>query len=117
MGGVFHLPHGRLCAMLLPHVMSANEASAGEAYQAMAAACGMTNSSRKMAVRSLSSAIVRLRSSLKLPSTLLQAGISRDTALQHRERILQAAMSDGCMRTNPAPMTPEILARIYEAVL
>lgn len=117
MGGVFHLPHGRLCAMLLPHVMSANEASAGEAYQAMAAACGMTNSSRKMAVRSLSSAIVRLRSSLKLPSTLSQAGISRDTALQHRDRILQAAMSDGCMRTNPAPMTPEILARIYEAIL
>lgn len=117
MGGVFHLPHGRLCAMVLPHVMAANEPSAGEAYQAMAAACGMTNSSRRMAVRSLSSAIVRLRSSLKLPATLSQAGISRETALQNREKVLQAAMEDSCLRTNPAPMTPETLAKIYEAVL
>ena len=117
MGGVFHLPHGRLCAMVLPHVMAVNEASAGESYQAMAAACGMTGSSRKMAVRSLSSAIVRLRSSLKLPATLSQAGISRESALQNRDKILQAAMSDSCLRTNPAPMTPESLAGIYEAVL
>ena len=116
-GGALHLPHGRLCAMLLPHVMAANEQSAGDAYQAMAAACGMTNSSRKMAVRSLSSAIVRLRTSLKLPATLAQAGICRETAMQHREKILQAAMSDNCLRTNPAPMTMDSLGRIYEAVL
>jgi alcohol dehydrogenase class IV len=116
-GGALHLPHGRLCAMLLPHVMAANEQSAGDAYQAMAAACGMTNSSRKMAVRSLSSAIVRLRTSLKLPATLTQAGICRETAMQHREKILQAAMSDSCLRTNPAPMTMDSLGRIYEAVL
>ena len=117
MGGVFHLPHGRLCAMILPHVMAANEASAGEAYQSMAAACGMNTSSRKMAVRSLSSAIMRLRTALKLPSTLSQAGISRETARQNRETILRAALVDSCIRTNPAPMTSEILDHIYEAIL
>jgi alcohol dehydrogenase class IV len=60
---------------------------------------------------------VRLRTSLKLPATLTQAGICRETAMQHREKILQAAMSDSCLRTNPAPMTMDSLGRIYEAVL
>ncbi len=116
MGGAFHLPHGRLCAMLLPHVMAYNEASAGEAYMAMAAACGMSAASRKMAVRSLSAAVVRLRSSLQMPATLLQAGISRETAAANKEAIVKAALADSCCRTNPAPVTEDGIRRIYEAV-
>lgn len=116
MGGVFHLPHGRLCAMLLPHVMAYNEISAGEAYMTLADACGMTASSRKMAVRSLSAAIIRLRTSLRMPATLSQAGISRETASAEKQTVLRAALADSCCRTNPAPVTEEGLRQIYEAV-
>lgn len=116
MGGIFHLPHGRLCAMLLPHVMAYNEICAGEAYSALAAACGMNASSRKMAVRSLSAAVSRLRQSLQMPSTLTQAGISRQDITQHREAVLKAALADGCCQTNPAPVTVDGAAAVYEAV-
>lgn len=116
MGGVFHLPHGRLCAMLLPHILAYNEVSAGEAYMALAAACGMSAASRKTALRSLSSAIVRLRTSLQMPANLLQAGISRDVLAANKETVINAALADSCCRTNPAPVTKEGLKKIYEAV-
>lgn len=116
MGGVFHLPHGRLCAMLLPHVMAYNEACAGEAYAALAAACGMNGSSRRMAVRSLSAAVSRLRQSLQMPGTLAQAGVARQEIAAHREAVLTAALADACCRTNPAPVAMDGAAKIYESV-
>lgn len=116
MGGVFHLSHGKLCAMILPHVMACNEASAGEQYRALAEACGMNGTSRKMAVRSLSAAVSRLRQSLSLPATLSQAGISRQEIEQNRDKVVEAALADGCLRTNPAPVTREKLLEICRAV-
>ena len=116
MGGVLHLPHGRLCAMLLPHVIACNEAAAGDAYLSIASACGLSAASKRTAVRSLSAAITRLRMSLHMPADLSAAGISRETAAASKEAVVQAALQDSCCLTNPAPVTADGLRKIYEAV-
>lgn len=116
LGGVFHLPHGRLCAMLLPHVIAYNEACASEAYTMLAKACGIQTSTRKMAVRSLSAAISRLRQSLQLPGSLTQAGLSAAELAAAKEAVVSAALADPCCGSNPAPVTEAGVVAIYEAV-
>ena len=79
LGGAFHLPHGRLNAILLPAVISCNAHAAGEKYQKIAAAAGLGGSAQTMAVRNLKNALVRLRRELDMPDTLAQAGVSPTT--------------------------------------
>lgn len=68
LGGRFHVAHGRLCAMLLPHVIAHHAAADPHPYAALAAACGLPG------VRGLTGAIVRLRARLGLPASLPEAG-------------------------------------------
>ncbi len=116
-GGVTHVPHGRLCGILLPAVMDYNAPAAIKQYVLLAKSCGITAASERLAVRQLVAALIRLRKTLQLPETLMQAGISRTQWMEQRGCILENALQDPCCRTNPVPVTPEDLARICEAVL
>lgn len=101
LGGAFHVPHGRLNAILLPAVVHYNAQAAGPAYAALARCAGMEGSAVSAAVRNLRNGLVRLRRELRLPATLAQAGI--DPARLHRAmpEILTAALEDPCCKTNP----------------
>ena len=101
LGGVFHLPHGRLNAILLPEVVACNGEAAGDAYANLAKQAGLGANSRTMGVRNLRNALIRLRKELNLPATLQEAGIPPHKVRQHRETIIAAALADPCMATNP----------------
>ena len=101
LGGIFHLPHGRLNAILLPEVVAANADAAGEAYVTLAKLAGLGANSQTMGVRNLRNALIRLRKELNLPATLQEAGIPPHKVRQHRQEILAAALADPCMATNP----------------
>lgn len=116
LGGLFHLPHGMLNAILLPEVIAFNGTAAGAAYGKLARMAGIGAASETMAVRNLRNAIVRLRKELHLPATLQEAGISRQKLTQSMEKILEAAIKDPCMETNPVRAEKCDLRRILEAV-
>ena len=116
LGGALHLPHGRLCAMLLPAVLPVNAPKATAAYARLARACGVTAASDHLALRGLSSAIVRLRRALDLPGTLWEAGVDRADYQKKREDILRAAQADPCCQTNPVPVTARELQQVMKAV-
>ncbi len=116
MGGVYHLPHGVLCAMVLPHVMKLNAPHAGAAYRRLAALCQMSASTEQIALRSLTAAIGRLRSSLSMPETLTDAGIARETIRASHKQVLKAALEDSCIKTNPAAVTEAAVEEILRAV-
>ncbi len=67
LGGRFHVPHGRLNALLLPGVIQFNavEQRTAEKYARLAKLCGLAANPR-----ALSSAVTRLRSGLKIPLKL-----------------------------------------------
>ncbi len=111
LGGVYHLPHGRLCAMVLPHVMAVNE-SALPQYARLAKLCGLSGATERMSLRNLTNAIVNLRSKLGLPATLQQAGKEPKAC----EELIPAILADGCCKTNPEPATPEKIRKILQAV-
>lgn len=112
LGGAFHVPHGRLNAILLPAVMSCNGSAAMEAYAAMARQAGFTASSDTMAVRQLRSGLISLRRQLELPGTLQQAGVDPVQLRQKEQAIVEAALADPCCDTNPVKVEGHMVREI-----
>ena len=116
LGGVFHVPHGRLNAILLPAVIGTNAHVAAGKYAVLARAAGLGGSADTVAVRNLRSALVRLRSDLKLPGTLQAAGIMPRDLWRNMEGIVKATLEDPCCATNPMKVEDFMVRRILEEV-
>lgn len=116
LGGLFHVPHGRLNAILLPSVISSNAYAAGKKYAELARAAGMGGSADTIAIRNLKNGLVRLRRELNLPETLAQAGVSPNAVWRNVEQIVQATLADPCCRTNPMTVEAFQVRRILEEV-
>ena len=116
LGGAFHLPHGRLNAILLPAVVSVNAHSAMEKYAKIARAAGLGGSADALAVRNLKNALVRLRRELHLPATLQQAGIQPSQVYAKTHQIVDAALADPCCKTNPTGVEDYMVRSVLEEV-
>ena len=109
LGGRFHVPHGRLNALLLPGVIQFNavEQRTAEKYARLAKLCGLAANPR-----ALSSAVTRLRSGLKIPLKLPVPAQEFRAALPG---LAAAALQDVCLPGNPRPVTAgEIEAMLRE---
>lgn len=111
LGGAFHLAHGKLNGILLPHVLELNLPAAGEPYARLAASCKLSGA------RGLLFAVRRLRQRLELPETLTQAGLEHGAVLAKAEEIAEAAAKDPCAASNPRPVTKADFARLLRAAL
>lgn len=116
LGGAFHLPHGRLNAILLPAVMECNKEACLPLYASLARAAGFPGTADTVAVRNLKNGLIRLRRELGLPQTLYQAGISPDRLKKAEKELTEAALADPCCQTNPMPVTAERVHAILQEV-
>ncbi len=116
LGGLYHIPHGRLNAILLPAVLEVNTDGAGELYARLARAAGLGGSAQAVAVRNLKNALIRLRHQLEMPENLAQAGVGLRQLWQDREKIIPAVLADPCCETNPVTVTRDTVAEVLEAV-
>lgn len=116
LGGMFHVPHGRLNAILLPAIVSCNAHAAGKKYAEIARAAGMGGSADTIAVRNLKNGLIRLRRELNLPESLSQAGIAPRAIWNGVGQIVTAALEDPCCRTNPVAVDDYLVRRILEEV-
>ena len=116
LGGEFHIPHGRLNAILLPAVISRNAVTAADRYAAAARAAGLEGRADSVGVRNLRSTLIRLRRELNLPATLVQAGISPAQVRQKADSITKAALADPCCATNPVPVTEGMIREVLAEV-
>ena len=85
LGGRFHLPHGRLNGILLPHVM---------AYNREVCSYNMLGENPAFVVS-------RLCRRLHLPRTLTDAGVKSGEVLEAMDRLCETALADPCCGTNP----------------
>lgn len=116
LGGAFHIPHGRLNAILLPEVIACNASLAGGEYAKLARMAGLGGSADTIGVRNLRNGLLRLRKELHLPATLKEAGVPPQKLWHHQGAIVEAALKDPCMQTNPVGCEAFQLRRILEAV-
>lgn len=114
LGGIFHVPHGRLNAVLLPAVISCNANAAQHRYAELARAAGMAGSADTVAVRNLKNGLLRLRRELNLPENLTQIGITPPKIRENLGRIVESVLEDPCVLTNPVPVEEPVIRRILE---
>ncbi|MBQ8831656.1 MAG: iron-containing alcohol dehydrogenase [Oscillospiraceae bacterium] len=116
LGGMFHIPHGRLNAVLLPAVVGVNSSAAGRKYAEFAKAAGVGGGADTIIVRNLKNSLVRLRRQLNLPDTLIQAGADAKILRSRQGEIIKTALQDPCCRTNPVPVTESLLKQVLDEV-
>ena len=106
-GAFFDVPHGVICALLLPHVMEYNLSVRDTKYAQIAEAMGQDAHAR-MAV----DAVRNLISRLQLPQRLRDIGISREGLGK-----IAGAAHGSSLNNNPRSTTPESLEQILSAAL
>ena len=116
LGGLFHIPHGRLNAILLPEVIACNASVAAGEYAKLARQAGLGGSADTIGVRNLRNSLIRLRKELHMPATLKEAGVDPRAVWHHRDRLVETALKDPCMETNPVRGEAFLMGRVLEAV-
>lgn len=126
-GAKFHVPHGRLNSILMPHVIQYNagidlnnrgrqaaDKTVASRYQDIAKLLGCSASSPVSGVRQLVEAIKKLQRKLEMPTSLREYGVKADVFAQYKVEISEAALHDGCTPTNPRIPTAEELLKVLE---
>lgn len=116
LGGMLHIPHGRLNAILLPSVITCNAYGASEKYARLAQAAGIGGSAVSVGVRNLKNALIRLRRELGMPATLAEAGIKPAQVWGGQKELVAAVLADPCCATNPVPVEEFMVRKILEEV-
>ena len=116
LGGMFHVPHGRLNAIILPSIIGCNAHGAAKKYAELARAAGMGGRVDTIAVRNLKNGLIRLRRELNLPETLVQAGVDPRSVWRNANEIVTATLSDPCCQSNPMSVEDFLVRRILEEV-
>ncbi|MFX3624377.1 MAG: 1-propanol dehydrogenase PduQ [Ectobacillus sp.] len=121
-GAKFGIPHGRVNSILLPAVIEYNAnvkgygsndySLAARKYAALAKRLGLSASNPRTGVRSLIHAIANLQKHMEMPACLRACGVEYAQLESLKETIAQAALQDGCTRTNPRQPTEEDIQRI-----
>ena len=115
LGGEFHIPHGRINAILLPVVIDHNSVVCGAQYAQLARRIH-PYSSDSVAIRSMKNTLLQLRRSMKLPGTLEEAGIKPTFVTEKIEHLIDATMNDPCCQSNPVLPTREMVRSIMMEV-
>lgn len=126
LGGKFHVPHGRTNAILLPHVIEFNADIVGydtkdftiaaRKYYYIAKLLGLPANNIRMGVKNLIYEIKQIEKTMKMPSTLKDAGVDLDKLRDLKEEIAERALEDACTITNPKVPTNDDIIRIIEKI-
>lgn len=116
LGGLFHISHGRLNAILLPAVIRQNAFAAGNKYALLARQSGLPGAADALALKNLTNALIRLRKKLDLPATLKEAGVDRVLLQQKKAELIRSVLEDPCCAGNPVPVTKPLILTVLEEV-
>ncbi len=131
-GGVFHTPHGRANAILLPHVIKYNGTVpqklstwpkynyyvANEKYQTIANLLGLKAKTTEEAVNALADAVMNLGKEVGIKMNFCEQNIAEEDWNKELDNIALLAYEDQCSPANPrVPMVEdmkEILKKAYK---
>ena len=126
LGALFHVPHGRANAMLLPHVIEFNAdidkhsrsrkeyLPAVKRYANIANVLGLSNYNKVMSVRSLVNWIQFMMKEMNIPLTIQEMGtITPDAYFLAIDKMADKALQDTCTASNPRVPSKEDIVKIY----
>ena len=122
-GAEFHLPHGRINAILLPYVIKYNSSKptkfvsfpkyeyfiADEKYANLAKKMGLKADTKEEGINSLICKIQELNERLNIPKSFKEAGIDEAEFLAKIDMLAERAFEDQCTTANPrVPLIEEM---------
>ena len=122
-GAEFHLPHGRINAILLPYVVRYNATKpskfvsfpkyeyfiADKKYAQIAKKAGLKANSTEEGIESLISRIKEMNEHVNIPKSFKDAGIDEKEFLAKVDMLADTAFEDQCTTANPrVPLVSEI---------
>ncbi len=126
LGAIFHIPHGRANALVLPHVIAFNADNdrvgqkhsndSAKRYQKLARIIGLPSSTTKVAVTNLIAEINRLLRYMDRPTCITECGVTMEEFEANREEIINRAMVDACTMANPRLVTREDISHILDQI-
>ena len=116
LGGAFHLPHGRLNAILLPAVIDCNAHACANLYATLARSAGLPGAADTLAVRNLKNALCRLRRELGMPQNLKEAGVDPREVWRRTPQLVADTLADPCCATNPMAVADFMVKKVLEEV-
>ena len=127
LGAMFHIPHGRANAMLLPHIIEFNSdinkhsksrkeyLPAVKRYSTIARILGLSSYNKIMTVRSLVNWVQFMLKEMDIPLSISQMGtITEEEYMSKLDVMAEAALADGCTATNPREATKADVIQIYK---
>lgn len=129
-GAEFHLPHGRINAILLPYVIRYNSTMpskfvsfpkyeyfiADQKYAQMALKLGLKADNVKQGVQSMIDMANELNNMLNIPHTFKDAGVDEQEFLSKIDLIADRAFEDQCTTANPrVPLVGEMKQILLKA--
>lgn len=127
LGAMFHIPHGRANAMLLPHIIEFNSdinkhsksraeyLPAVKRYATVARILGLSSYNEIMTVRSLVNWVQFMLKEMDIPLSISQMGnITEKEYFDVIDRMADAALADACTPTNPRVPTKDDIIQIYK---
>lgn len=124
LGGKFHIPHGRVNALLLPHVISYNagldlekEIPSLATYQRIAGVLGFQAGTPKATVHALINGLNRQLKQLEIDNLITDHAIDSEEFLAAIPEMAAKAMADKCTITNPRKPSLQELEQLYKRLL
>ncbi len=127
LGAMFHIPHGRANAMLLPYIIEFNSdinkhsrsrkeyLPAVKKYATVAQILGLSSYNKIMTVRSLVNWVQFMLKEMDIPLSISQIGtITKEEYMSKVDEMAEAALKDSCTATNPRPVTKADIVQIYK---
>ncbi len=127
LGAMFHIPHGRANAMLLPHIIEFNSdinkhsksraeyLPAVKRYATVARILGLSSYNEIMTVRSLVNWVQFMLKEMDIPLSISQMGnVTEKEYFDVIDRMADAALADACTPTNPRVPTKDDIIQIYK---
>ena len=127
LGAQFHIPHGRANAMLLPHVLRYNTEldikfcvknanATADKLEGLARRLGYPGNSPDVGVRNMIHKIKEYQRWLNIPTTLGEAGVTKDQYTKAKQIIIESAIADACTATNPREVNAKGIEEILDKI-
>jgi alcohol dehydrogenase class IV len=117
-GAVFHISHGRACAIVLPHAVRFNASAAGEKIIDIAVALGYGSNDCNGAAAYLVERIENLKKQLGVPANLQEQGIAESTFMAELPDFIEKFKMNPNLPpliSNPRKCTPENMRELFLA--
>lgn len=110
-----HIPHGCANAIYLPYVIKYNVKNAEARYVDIGRSIGITGNDSEC-IKALCDKIDEYNKKFNIPRTLKEFGIKEEEFKEKVAKIAELAVGDACTGSNPRPITPAEMEKLFTCI-